>query len=189
MCLKQITGKDSGNLALLVQGDVEEKSRANPQGNLPHLFPNRIAVGDSKDRLRMGDVGRAMIAHHRLEPCHPRHDAFGAPAETGKEMRLDEPGNNAHAGFDKMAVDQGRCAVAGSAEFHQSFWIFGLVIQHAIILNDSRCEHVFQLSAAIGPMRAELIEQCNSFARHAGQMLQQPWNQPLIWRRPREVRE
>ena len=63
----------------------------------------------------------------------PGHDAFDAAAESGEKMRLDEAGDDAHIGFDDVAIDQRRRAVARRAELHVRAGILRFMVEHAIV--------------------------------------------------------
>ena len=59
-----------------------------------------------------------MIAHYRLQPGAPRHDALNAAAEPRKKMRLDKSGDDAQVGIDNVPIDQCRRAVNCGADLH-----------------------------------------------------------------------
>jgi len=60
-----------------------------------------------------------MIAQDRLQTGNTGHNALRTAAEAGEEMGLDKTGYDAHVGVDKFAIEQGRGAVAGAAQFQQ----------------------------------------------------------------------
>ena len=104
-------------------------------------------------------------------------------------MRLDKAGDDAHVRLRQVAVDEGGRAVAHRAELRQRAGIFGFVIQDAVVARDFRREQLFQFRRRIGAMGAQLIEQSDVLARHAGQIIQQPGNQPVIGRGARQIGE
>src|SRR5688572_13559614 len=107
MRLDEIAGKNSGDSALFIERDIDEKALADSQCDVAHLLPNRVPLVDAESRIWIGDMMGAVIAHHSLEPRDTWHDAFRSTAETGEEMRLDEAGNNAHIRLDQRSINKG----------------------------------------------------------------------------------
>ena len=92
-------------------------------GDLHHLFPDRIALRDPPGRVGIGDHGRVVVAQHRAQPGHPRHQRLAAAGEAGEEMRLDEAGEDLHVASHDVAVDPdcvaARCVTPGET------WVAG----------------------------------------------------------------
>ena len=187
--LEQVAREDAGDLPLVVECDVQQKARAEAQRDVAHLLPDRIALGDAEDRVRVADIFRAVIAHHGFEMCHARHDALGPAAESGEEMRLDEPGDDPHVRVRQMPVDQRGHTRLRDAELFVRRGIFRLVIQHAVVRHDLGREHLLQLRLRVGPVRAERVEQRDLFARNVREMFEQPGNEPVVRCRARDVGE
>ena len=185
----QVAGKDAGDLTRFIERDVEEEARPDAQGDVAHFLPDRISFGDAKRGLRIADVALAVVAHHGVKIGDTGHDAFRSAAEAGEEMRFNKTGDNPHVGVGKMFVDQGRFARAGDAELNVRVGVVRLVIEHAIIRHDFGREHFFQFGFGVGTMGAKRVEQGDVFARHVGQMREQPRNEPVIRRGAGDVGE
>ena len=56
MSLEKIAREDPGQLALFVQGDVQEETGADAQGDVSQFFPERVAVRDAKGGARIADI-------------------------------------------------------------------------------------------------------------------------------------
>ena len=115
-----------------------------------------------------------MIAHHRFKPGNSRHDPFWPAAEPGEKVRLDEAGDDAHIGLDEVPVDERRSAVTSDTHLRQRAAVLRFVIQNPVILHDRRGEQAFQFGASIWPMRPQLVEQRDLFARNIGEIFEQP---------------
>src|SRR5204863_2744536 len=108
---------------------------------------------DAERGVWIANVFCAVIAHHGLEPRYSRHDSLWPTAESGKEMRFNEAGDDSHVGFDDMSVEQGRRAIARNAELDQRIGIFRFMVQNAIISNNGWREDLLQFGARIGTVR------------------------------------
>jgi hypothetical protein len=114
---------------------------------------------------------------------------FDAAAEAGEEMRFDEAGDDADIGLGQVAVDQGRGAVAHGAELRQNGGVFGFVIEDAVAAGDFGSEQFVQFRRRVGAVGAELVQQRDLIARHAGQIIQEPRDQAVVGRGSRQVGE
>ena len=157
--LEDVAGEDIGDVALLVERDVEYEAWPGLEGDVAQFLPERVAVGDTEGRTRVAYVFRAVIAHHRLQPGAARHDAFHAATEPGEKMRLDEPGDDPQVGLDDVPVEQGGGAVGRRADLHEGFGIFRLVVEYAVVGDDLRRQQRLEFLARVGPVGAELVEQ------------------------------
>jgi len=54
--------KTAGDLAAIVQRDIQQKTRADAQGDIAHFLPDRIPLGDAKGRAHIADLRRAVVA-------------------------------------------------------------------------------------------------------------------------------
>ena len=88
-----------------------------------------------------------------------------------------------------MAIDQSRRAVAHRAELNVLAGILRLMVEHAVIREHFRREHLLQFRARVWPMGAELVEQSNILAADVRQVLEQPRDEPIVRRCARDVRE
>ena len=130
-----------------------------------HLLPDGVALGNAERSLGIIDVVDSVIAHHGRQAGQPRHDTFGAAAEPGEEMRLDEARDDTDVGLDEVAVQQGRGAVVGRAKLDQGARILGFVVQNAVVLHDGWCQKLLKFGAGIGAMRAKGVEQGDLLGR------------------------
>ena len=186
--LDDVAGEHVRDVALLVERDVEEKTRPGLERDVAQFLPKRVALGDAEGRLWVADVFRAVIAHHCLQPGATRHDALHAAAESGKEMRLDKPGDDPQIGLDDVPVEQCRRAVRRGADLHERLRVFRLVIEYAIVGDDFRREHCLQFLPRVGPVRAELVQQRDVVIWPA-EMLEQPRDDSVVRRRAGDVGE
>jgi hypothetical protein len=74
-----------------------------------------------------------------------------------------------------VPVEQGRRAVARRPEWHQGAGILRVVVEDAVVLHDSRREHLLELSAAVRAMGANGVEQGNVLTRDIGQVIGLWW--------------
>ena len=156
---EEVAGEHAGDVALVVEGDVEQEAGAHAQGDVPQLLPQGVALANAEGRPGIGEVRGAVVAHHGLHVGHARHDALGTAAEPGEEVRLDEPRHDADVGLDAMPVDPCGDARAGGPERHAGVVAFRLVVQHPVLRHDVGRQHLLQLRPGVGTMRAELVEQ------------------------------
>jgi hypothetical protein len=189
MGLEEVTGEDAGQLALFVEGHVEQKARSGAQGDVAQFFPERIAIGDSERGAWIPDVGCAMIAHDRFEAGATGHDAFGSAAEPCEEVGFNEARDDPEVRLDQVPVEQGRGAGTRRSDLDEGIGIFRFMVEHAVTLDDGGGEHALKLLGSVGSMGTELIEQEDVFARVIGQVFEQPWDQSIVRSGACEIRE
>ena len=185
----QVAGKDAGDLDGIVERDIEQETRPDASGDVAQFLPQPVAGGDAERGGRVADVARAVIAHDGLQPGNSGHDAFDTATEPSEDVRLDEPGDDADVGLDGVAVDERGRAVAGRAQLDKRVGILRLVVQHAVIPHDGGRQHLIEFGAGVEPVRAELVEQRDVFARHVLQIIEQPRNETFVRRGARDVGE
>ena len=189
MRLHEVARENAGDLPGLVEGDVDEETRAGAARDVPHFLPNRVADGHAEGRPPVADVGVAVVAHHGFERRHPGHDPLGPPAKPGEEMGLDEPGDNAHIGLREVPVDQGRGTAPGGAELEMRPVVLGFVVDTAVSLNHLRREHRLELLARVGPVRAEGVEKGDVLTARPRRLKirEQPRQEPFVGGGARDV--
>ena len=187
--LEEIAREDPGQLALFVQGDVQEETGADAQGDVSEFFPERVAHRDAKGGARIADVPRAVVAHDRLKRGAARHDALGSATEAGKEVRFNETGDDTEVGLDEVAVDEGGRAVTGGAELDQGGGVFGFMIDDPVGVDDLRGQQATEFGVGVGSVCAELIEERNAVAGMSVEMLKQPGDDPVVGGGARQVGE
>src|SRR5574341_1211707 len=90
----QVSGKDAGDLLLLVKCHIHQEIRAYFEGHLTYFLPDWVTPGDSPGGLGMADHPGVVVAQHRPLASHARHQRLATPRETGKQVRFDKPGYN-----------------------------------------------------------------------------------------------
>ena len=165
---EHVAGKDAGNLAGGVKRDVDDKGWVGAQRDLAHFFPDRIADRHAPSRVRVTDHGVTVIAVDALRAGNRGQHAFRPAAEAGKEMRLDEPGQDPHIGFVELPVDANGMAARRAAERNEVGIGVRVVLLAVVIVHDVVAEHLAQLSIGLRPVRAERVEQGDVAARDAG---------------------
>ncbi len=189
MSFDQVARKNAGDLTLLVEADIQKKTWANPERDVPDFLPDRIADCDTEGGAGIADITRVVVAHHRFETGAAGHDSLRPTAEAGKEMRFDKACNDPDIRFRERLIDQRGCAAMGDAELLERRWILRFVVDDAVIVNDLGREKLLQFGLRIRTMGAELIQKGDSFARNEAEIFEQPRDEAMIRGSTGQVRE
>ena len=129
----------------------------------------------------MADIFFAVVAHDSLEAGDAGHDALWAAAESGKEVGLDEAGDDSQVGFDGQFVEKGGSAVLGLAELGKGSGVFAVVVDDAVVADDFRRKHLAEFFVSVGAVGAELVEEGDVFARMIFQVFKEPREDAFVW--------
>ena len=112
----KIAGIDPGDRLVAVERHVHQEGVADDAGDLHHLFPGRVALRYPPNRVGVGEHGRVVVAQHRPQPRHPRHQRLAAAGKAGKQVRFDEPGEDPHVACHDVTVHPDLVAARGQPE-------------------------------------------------------------------------
>ncbi len=92
--LNNIASKDTGDIVMVVETDIQNECRPGSDSNLTHFLPDRVAGCPPPGGLGIGDHGPGVIAEHAFKSGNGGQHSLGSTAESGKEMGLDETGKD-----------------------------------------------------------------------------------------------
>ena len=160
---------DVDEIAVVVDHGVERVDLAQHPHDLELLLVQRIAGEVALDRERVFHEARAVERADRVRVRDARRDHLAAARVARHEMRLDEPGRDAHVGFDEAAVELDRRAPRRrEAEIDVRRIVARVVVLDAHRFEDPRvADDLGELLAFVRPMQARGDEHGDAFARHA----------------------
>ena len=191
MALDHFAEIDVDEIAVLVDHGVDRVDIAQHPHDLELLLVQRIAGEIALDRRRVFHEARAVKRPDRVRVRDSRRDDLPAARVARHEMRLDEPGRDAHFRLDEAPVELDRRAPhRRHAEIDM-----GRVVARKVILDAHRVEHpriaddFGELRALVRPMEARRDQHGDAFARHAAgeQALDQRPQEQVVGNRPRDV--
>ena len=107
---KQLAGKHRGDLLIAIQRYVYRKGDAGRSSDLADVVLDRVAVNYTPRRVWAADAFGVVQHEHGFEAGKSRRHHFGAAAEPGEEMRLDEAGRDANVSREPFLVQINRRA-------------------------------------------------------------------------------
>ena len=173
-----------------VQRHVEQEQRLDQRRRLPHLFPDRVAVGDPPGGARIADHGVAVVGEHALAAGQRGQGALGAAGEAGEEVRLDEAGEDHEVRLHHGAVQADGVSAARGAGVDQLRVVPGVVLPAAVAVDDAAAQHLPQLRLRLRAVGAQGVDQGDVVPRHPGvfQRPQQHRQDAVVGRGARDVR-
>ena len=169
----QRSGIDSGDVARWIHRDVQRELAAGQARRLALLAMDGVAGQLAPARQRVADERGVVIAHDAPGGGHARQHQLGAAAEPGEEVRLDEPGRDAHVGVQVVAIDGHRSSGRRAPNLAARVVILRVVIHDRIAVGNVRAEHALDLFRCAWPVQAGGDHQQNLFRRHVRQLVQQ----------------
>src|SRR5688572_27832118 len=94
-----------------------------------------------------------MKHHHGFEPGQAGSDHLWPAAETGEEVRLDEPGRDANISLEEIAVQVDRHAGRRSAGGRERRCIAAVVVDDAAGREDVAAKHSLELGISVRAVR------------------------------------
>ena len=160
---------DVDEIAVLVDHGVDRVDVAQHPHDLELFLVQRIAGEIALDRRRVFHEARAVKRADRVRVRDARRDDLPAARVAGHEMRLDEPGRDAHVRLDEAPVELDRRAPPGR---HAEIDV-RRVVAREVVLDLHRVEHpriadhFGELRALVRPMEAGRDQHGDALARHA----------------------
>ena len=134
---------------------------------------NRIPVGDSPNCHGVGDALSVVKLHDGIEACQTGSDHLRAAAESGEEVRFNEPGRDPHVSRQPRPVQPNGNTTRRFAHVLQHFGVEGAVVHDAVAARDVGAEHLVQLFRCVWAMGAGRDHDSHLIVRNVCQLSQE----------------